>query len=391
MLVGLFGWRGVFWFNMPFGVLCIAVTLLVVEDSADPGGRRVDLAGQALLALTLAAGAYAVIEGNDLGWTSAPILALFVLAAAAGLGFLAVERAGASPAVRLDLFGDPTFTGANAVAFAINFGVFAIFFFLSLFLQLIATYSAFQAAAHFAPMTLAMIVAAPLTGRLVARVGPRPPMVAGLVLAATGMLLTDAVLSPRVGFGQLGWSLPLIGIGFGMVLAPMTSAVMTSAPRERSGMAAATTNASRQVGALVGVAVLGALVDGRLTGQLTDELRRLGLPPNFQRLVLDAVTHGTSPSSGRGAGGGGGLVAKVIATAENAFVAGLHTALVTGAVVLLAAALLALLTVRGPARPGHGGAPPGYGKRRIIGRNRGRGRGVTRRTGASVPVPSAPP
>jgi hypothetical protein len=175
-------------------------------------------------------------------------------------------------------------------------------------------------------------------------------MVTGCLVAGLGLLLTDTVLSPRVGYADLGWTLPLVGVGFGMVLAPMTAVVMASVPPARAGMAAATTNASRQVGAAFGVAVLGALVNGQLTSELTARLRALGIPTNFQALVINAVTHGTRPSAG-GAGGGGGhganrIVQEVIAAAKDAFVSGLHVALLTAGCVLFAAAALTAVTVR---------------------------------------------
>ena len=114
----------------------------------------------------------------------------------------------------------------------------------------------------------------------------------GLLLAAGGILATSAVLGPHVGFSTLGWVLPIAGIGFGIALVPVTSAALTVVRPERSGMAASATNTSRELGAVIGVAVLGSLVNSKLTGDLAARLKAIGIPPSFQSLVMHAVTGG---------------------------------------------------------------------------------------------------
>jgi hypothetical protein len=172
------------------------------------------------------------------------------------------------------------------------------------------------------------------------------------------MLLVDAVISPNVGIGALGWTLGIVGLGFGLAFTAMTSAVLSAVPPERSGMAASTVNTSRELGGVFGTAILGAILSAQITGSLSHKLVALGIPANFRAVVIQAVTHGGVPKSAcgvaPGAAGGAGaaacgharLVNEVIHAAENAFAGGLHVLLVIAASLSLAAAVLALLARR---------------------------------------------
>ncbi|MHB8451206.1 MAG: MFS transporter, partial [Mycobacteriales bacterium] len=354
VLTDLFTWRGVFWFNVVAGLGCAASVTRWVPESRDRAGRRLDLPGQLLGVVTLATVAFALIQGESAGWTSVPILALFAISAAAAVGFWAVERRCASPVLDLAFFRVARFTGANLAAFAASFGIFAVFFFLSLYVQLIANASPAATAAQFVPMAVAMIGAAPLAGRWAAARGPRTPVVTGLALAGVGMLLTDAVLHPGVAVLPLVGALLVLGAGLGTVLAPMTAAVMGSVPPARSGMAAAITNLSRQVGGVVAVALLGAITIAQLTASLTAKLHALGLS-SFSALIIGAVTHGTSPASGSAlAKTYGQIVFAVENAAEAAFVHGLHVSLAVAAGVLLVAGGIAAATLGPLDRSGEG-------------------------------------
>jgi len=196
-----------------------------------------------------------------------------------------------------------------------------------------------------------------LTGPLVARVGPRGPMVAGCLLAGGGILLASAVLGPRVDFATLGWVLPIAGIGLGMLLVPVTSVPLSVVPPERSGMAASATNTSREMGAVFGVAILGSIVNGKLTGDLAARLKAIGIPPNFQSLVLHAIQTGGASSGGAATSAEHSknatvarIAAKVVNAAYDAFGSGLHEALVLSGCLILAGAVVAAATVH--RRPG---------------------------------------
>jgi EmrB/QacA subfamily drug resistance transporter len=353
VLVGWVGWRGVFWFNLAFGTLALTAARTVLPESADPQGRRVDFPGLVLGATSVTAATFAVIRGESAGYGTWWVLALFAVFAAAMALFIFVERHASDPILRREFFRERTFTAANVVAFATSFGVFAVFFFTALYLQLIAGFSGSRIALEFVAMAGAIIIAAVIAGRWTALRGPRQPLTAGCLLAVAGLLVVDALLGPHVSMGALAAGLALAGVGFGLALVAATAAVLAIVPGDRSGMAAGVVNTSRQLGGVFGVAVLGALVDAQLTASLAHRLKQLGIPPNFRAIVIDAVTHGGVPSSpasvhNPAAAGHQTLVAQVIRAAQDAFGSGLHLSLLVAAAILLAAAGVSLLTEHRP-------------------------------------------
>ncbi|HZU40137.1 MAG TPA: MFS transporter, partial [Solirubrobacteraceae bacterium] len=239
----------------------------------------------------------------------------------------------------------------NVVAFVANWGVFAVFFFTAFYLELIANLSPARIAAEFAAMAAAMWLAAAAGSWMTVRAGPARPMAGGCLLAGIGLLLVNSVLSPNVGFVSLAWSLAIVGFGLGMTFVAMTAAVLTTVPAPRSGMAASTVNTSRELGGVFGVAILGAILNGQITGSLAQRLTALGVPANFRAIVIDAVTHGGVPKSAPAVGPAAGhaaLVSQVIHAAENAFVGGLHLSLLLAGAMLLASAVAVLISGRRP-------------------------------------------
>ncbi|MGH9046454.1 MAG: MFS transporter, partial [Acidimicrobiales bacterium] len=253
-LVGVSSWRDIFWFNLFVGAIAFAMALAFVPETADPEGRRIDVPGIVLGAMALASGSFAVIQGEQSGYGTWWIIVLFVLAGLTAVVFVTVERRSKSPMLDIKLFARPPMAGSNFTAFAAYFGIFSIFFFTALYMQVVADASAYQTAIDFLPMAAGLILSSIVTGPWVARIGPRIPMTVGCLLAAGGVFATGAVLSPTVGFSTLGWVLPIAGVGFGMALVPITSTPLAVVPPERSGMAASATNTSRELGAVFGVA-----------------------------------------------------------------------------------------------------------------------------------------
>ena len=359
-LVGFSSWRAIFWFNLGFGVVAFVLAVAFVPESADRQGRRIDYTGFLFGAAFLACLSVGVIQGEEWGYTTPSIVVLFVLCALSGVAFVVTEHTVKSPMLDLKLFRRPPFAGSNFVAFVAYFGTFSIFFFTALYLQVVVNESAYQAAIDFLPMAAGLIIVSALTGPLVARVGARGPMTVGCLLAGGGILLAAAVLGPHVTFSTLGWVLPIAGIGLGMLLVPVTSVPLTVVPPERSGMAASATNTSREMGAVFGVAILGSIVNAKLTGDLAARLKAIGIPPNFQSLVIHAVqTGGTS-------GGAAGtaehsknaavarIATKVVNAAYDAFGSGLHEALVLSGSLILAGAVVAACTIHRPPRESFG-------------------------------------
>jgi EmrB/QacA subfamily drug resistance transporter len=356
ILVAAGGWRGIFWFNVAFGLLLLAGATAILPESADPQGRRLDVPGLVTGAIAVTSLTFAVIEGENVGYGTWWVPALFVLAAGAGAAFVVVERRSPDPVLRLEFFRRRLFSGATAVAFATSFGLFAVFFFTALYLQVVVGYSGWKIALQFLAMSVAMVIAGLAAGSWTAARGPRWPMTLGCLLAGGSIFAVDAVLDPTVSFAPLALSLAAVGFGLGLALVAVTAAVLGIVPAERSGMAASTVNTSREFGGVLAVAILGAIVNARLVADLTRKLAEIGVPESFRQLVIDAVTHGGLPANAVAAAaknplvaGNLGVVGRVLSSAKDAFGQGLHVALVVAAVIMLVASAVAFVTGRSEA------------------------------------------
>jgi EmrB/QacA subfamily drug resistance transporter len=347
VLVAGAGWRWIFWFGLGFGAVALAVAAVTLAESRDPEGRKLDVPGLAVGAGAILAATFAVIEGENRGYGTWWIVALFAAAALFAVGFVLVERRVPDPVLKLEFLRNPTFAAANVVAFATNLSVFSVFFFTALYLQLITSFSGFQIALVFTSLAVAMIVSGPIAGRWTARAGPRVPMVLGCAVAGVGLFLLDWKLTATTSVAALSWPLAIAGLGFGIALVTMTAAVLTLVPAEQSGMAASTVNTSRELGGVFGVAVLGAVVNAQLTSGLTEKLVKLGIPLQFRQIVIHIVTTGgsTNPADYPIAKGNLQTVAKVLLAAEGSAGHGVHLALrISGAIVLAAAVVAAFAT-----------------------------------------------
>lgn len=349
VLVGAYGWRSVFWFNLIVGVIVLAAALRYVPESADPQPGPVDLIGFLSGSAFLACVIYAGISGEEIGYGTASVVSLFVVGAIALVVFLIAETRARNPMFDFHYLKRPMVRSALIVAFAVYFGVFSIFFFTALYLQEVSGYSGWRTAAVFAPMAIAIILGALFAGFWVALRGSRTPMITGCVLGAAGILLTRQVLGVTPHFVPLTLALTLAGLGFGIAVVPLTSAVLSGVPAEHSGMAAAATNTMRQVGAVVGVAALGSLVNSFLNADLKDRLDQLGIPPNFQSIVIDAIETGKVPTGGDSSASAayGPIVDHVITATYAAFHRGLEVALLVSAIMIIAAALITAVSSRG--------------------------------------------
>ena len=350
VLVGLGGWRNIFWFNLAAGATVLVAALLTVPESSDPQNARLDFAGFILGPLALATVIFAVIVGETSGYADPGIMTLFAVGGAATVLFVIAERRSKAPMLDVSYLRRPAFSGALIVAFAAYFGIFSIFFFTALYLQEVVGYSAYRIAVLFIPMATAMILASLLTGRWVARVGPRRPMVIGCLAAGFGLLLTTVALQGHISFAELTLPLTLAGLGFGIAVVPVTSIALGVVPSERSGMAASATTTSRELGAVIGVAVLGSLVNGNLTVGLVDRLKKIPqVPKGFYNLIIQYVETGQLPA-GQSANIGGSaqvdkIVNKVVGAAYSAFHTGLDISLIVSGIVIIGSGIVAWFTL----------------------------------------------
>jgi DHA2 family methylenomycin A resistance protein-like MFS transporter len=264
VVVDVVGWRWVFLLNVPLSaVLILLAARFVPRLPRTPARGRFDWLGAVLTTAGVAALAFAIIDGQDRGWASWPILAAFAAGAAALVAFVAWERRLAEPLVDVSLFLRPTFTAANVAALVVFFSFVGAVVYFSAYLQQVQGHSPVVAGLDVSAIGIAFALAAPLSGRLVGRVGPRLPMLTGLVVSGTAMLGLLR-LGTDSGIGSIWWNFALVGAGVGLCLTPMTAIAVAAVDASRAGMASAVHNAMRQLGQVLGVAVLGALVYAHL-------------------------------------------------------------------------------------------------------------------------------
>ena len=276
-------WNWIFFVNVPIGILGIAASFLLIDESRDETHERLDLPGLATSALGLFTLTYGLIEANNYGWGSARIVGAFVVAAVSITAFIILERRQRAPMLDLTLFRNRTYAGANLVMLLVALAMFGVFFFVSLYMQNVLGYSAVQAGAAFLPMTVLIILAAPLAGRLSDRWGSRGLMAGGMLLLAV-QLAYFSQLSSDATFWHLLPGLLIGGFGMAMTMPPSSAAAMRAVPVEKAGVGSAVLNACRQVGGSTGIALMGAIMASQLATPPTSESFMRG----FERALLVA-------------------------------------------------------------------------------------------------------
>ncbi len=263
-------WSWIFFVNVPVGILAVVASFLFIDESRDSTHVRLDLPGLATSALGLFALTYALIEANTYGWDSARILGAFAVAGVSLFAFVLLERYQRAPMLPLDLFRSGTYTGANLVVLLVALAMFGVFFFLSLYMQNVLGYSAVQTGAAFLPMTILIILIAPIAGKTSDRIGSRGLMTAGMILVATQLLYFS-----RLGIDATFWDLlPAFlvgGIGMSLTMTPSAAAATRSVPVDKAGVGSAVLNASRQIGGSLGIAIIGAIMVLEAGGERTPQ------------------------------------------------------------------------------------------------------------------------
>ncbi|MBV9606210.1 MAG: MFS transporter [Solirubrobacterales bacterium] len=266
LLVDGIGWRSVFLLNVPLAIVVIALGLRFIPViPRSPALRRFDWVGALLTTAGVGVLTFGLIEGPSRGWGSGLILGAFVIALAALVAFVAWERRHEAPLIDVSLFGRAAFTVANVAGLVVFFAFIGGIVYLSVYFQQVQGRSALGAGLAVLPIGLGFFCGAPLSGRLVGRLGARLPMVLGLSLCGAA---TIGLLRLRVdsSIGSLWWDLAAVGLGGGLSLTPMTATAMAAVRAQRAGMASAIHNSMRQIGQALGVAVLGSLVYAGVAG-----------------------------------------------------------------------------------------------------------------------------
>ncbi|MDQ4148623.1 MAG: MFS transporter [Actinomycetota bacterium] len=353
-----YSWQYIFLMNIPLGLIALVIAALAVKESKDPSpSRKLDPIGLFTGTAAMVFLVYALVQGGNRGWTDRLILTAVGAAAIVLIAFLIIESKRRSPMLPLTLFRDPTFSGSNAVAASVFFALFGTTIFLGLYLQTILGLSAFYAGARLLPFAAVILLISPFAGRLSDRHGSRWLMTVGCAAAAGGMALLLRT-NPASDYETI--ILPaflVLGAGLSLTLAPMTAAVMGSVHERYFGVASAATNTIRELGSVVGVALLGAVVTAGFKNRLHSALVPMGLSGP----ASDSITTHTSSSAGRGASFDSvrelfppdtpsRVIADVVSAAQQSFVESIHTAMWIAIGFLLLASVVAAIFVRSHVR-----------------------------------------
>lgn len=334
-LLGHFWYGSVFLVNVPIVLVALGLGVFLVPRSKDPEEAPIDFVGAGLSIVGLGSLVYGLIQAPDVGWLSGETVASFVVAAVAIVAFVAWERRRDEPMLDISYFRNRAFSTATAGMVLVFLSMYGVMFLVSQYFQLVLGYTPLSSAIRFLPMAPIMIIVSPLTPRLVARFGANRTVAAGMSMVAVGFLLFSRL--------DVGTSYPYVLLcvfalvsGISLTMSPMTAAIMSAVPARRAGSGSAMNDASREVGAALGVAVLGSVAASRYATHVASYVADLptalrGEAESSLVGALQAAAQLPQEAAGR-----------LVYGAQEAFVSGIHAASITGALLAFAAAAVVL-------------------------------------------------
>ncbi len=271
ILTQYLSWEWIFFVNVPIGVAVIAAAFRLVPESRNEAQvRHFDAAGAITVTSGLITLVYAIVKSIDWGWGSASTLGLIAVAGALLAAFVAIEQRSHAPLVRLDLFKLRSLATANGVMLLVFSGMFAMFFFCTLYLQKVLGYSALETGVAFLPVSVGIVIGSVLAQQLIGRLGTKRVLATGTTLAAAGLATLAATTSVDGTYLELLAALAPLSIGMGLTFVPMTLVATTNVAKEDAGLASGVFNTSQQVGGALGLAVLSTFANDRTASALAD-------------------------------------------------------------------------------------------------------------------------
>jgi EmrB/QacA subfamily drug resistance transporter len=332
-----FGWEWIFFVNIPIGAVAIVLTEIRLANIAAQDPQRIDLPGLVTFSGGLFLLIFGLIRGNPEGWGSPTIVASLLGSVALLIAFILIEARSNHPILDLGLFRKPAFNGVSAVAFGLSAGMFAMFLYLTIYMQGVLDYSPLETGLHFLPLTVLSFVASPIAGKLSHRVPIRVLVGLGLGLVGIGLVLMHG-LEPDSDISSLLPGFVVAGIGIGITNPGIGQAAIAVVPAAKSGMGSGINTTFRQVGIATGVASLGAVFQSRVDSKLS------GLLPNAPPGLAEAVASGGSRAAAEAAPPG--QRTEIVHAAKVAFVSGFNDILLIGAIVAFLGAALGFALVR---------------------------------------------
>lgn len=340
-------WRSVFWINTPLAVAFFLLALRWAPESRNlDADRHVDVTGLAALVGGLTAVTLALIQGEQWGWKSLPVIVLLAGGVVLIVAFVFIERRVRNALVDFALFRHRNFLGANVTVFALDFIFAALLFFLPLYLQELLGYSALKAGLLLLPLSAAMAIALPSGGKIADRIGTKIPITVGLVLAAIGSYLLTR-LGVTSDYSRLWPSMVLLGIGFGLALTPLNIAAITAVPRATAGVAAGILTTIGGLGGVFGIALTGGLFQEQQDRHLDDLLAKAGVHvSDSTERTLSAYLSGSSEAQAEVDRFTGATKEAVIDAIHDSFVFGIANVMWLCAGLAIASAIFTALVMR---------------------------------------------
>jgi EmrB/QacA subfamily drug resistance transporter len=331
------GWEWIFFVNIPIGLVAIFFTERKIANVVSPDAEPIDVPGVATFSVALFLLIFGLIRGNPEGWGSALILGCLGGAALLLAAFLAIEARSDHPMLDLTLFRKPAFNGVSAVAFGLSAGMFAMFLYLTIYMQGVLGFSPLEAGLRFLPLTFLSFIASPIAGTLSHRIPIRILLGVGLGTVGVGLLLMHGVSADSEWTALLAGFL-IAGVGVGITNPGIGQAAIAVVPVEKAGMGSGINTTFRQVGIATGVAALGAIFQSRVDSKLSELLPRA--PHGLGELVSSGGSRAAVAVVPPGAR------AEIAHASKVAFVCGFNEILLIAAVLSFLGAALGLALVR---------------------------------------------
>lgn len=338
------GWASIFWINVPIGAVGIVVTLVAVTESRDPGALRLDWPGVALITAGLFCVVWALIETTSHAWTSAYTIAFLATGLVLIAAFIAWEAKTESPMLPLGFFRSRIFSSATVLVGFVGLGLFGVIFFITLYMQNVKGWSPTEAGLRSLPLTTMVMLIGPFGGKLQERFSPRALMTVGMLFTTVGLLGLSR-LEYASGYNGIWPFYVLMGVGLAVTMPTTSSIAMASVDPDKSGIASGVINAARQVGAALGLAILGAVGATVASNSWADTIAPLPPAQHAAAARLDPLVVGAR-------GDEIGILAGADAARHGleAFVQGVQAAMLVGAALMLAASITAFVGLRGRRR-----------------------------------------
>lgn len=339
ILVHFFGWRSVFFVNVPLSIFVLYAAIVHTSESSVEPGKRLDLLGQVTSILALLAFSFAAIEGNALGWHSPAILAAAIAAVCFAFAFAAVERV-ATPMIDFSLLREPLLSAGVWSMLLMNVGFFTLYLIASLFLQNVRGVDPLTAGWYLLANNLLFFLTNQFSGAVSDRAGRRIAALAGLGLAVAG-LATFAFFQVDTPAAYMMIPLALCGFGWGLAYTPLNTLAMSVVPKSDDGLASGLLSIGRPLGAVFGTAIFGSVLAAAMQSSLQSRLSGLLVPPEISGQIAAAIHHGGLWSLLGSASRYGLPLNALTESIDAGFITGMHVSGVTAAIGSVAAIVYA--------------------------------------------------